>query len=290
VDPAYFSIIGEPDTLGETSVLNDGIRDYFQIVYADSPVDHISIWHEMGHTLGLDHPYGDGYNSFFDRGDTIMSYNRNPAGTVNYQESDIAALKYLWGEAGTGYDYVVPTQPTAPSLDGGVVSALVSRAWRQPYQVSSDNVVTYYIDTKGKVSHSKRFTKKGVVATVSRKERSFIREVFVQIDNVIGVTVSEVASPFAADIVIGCMSSHPSIIASTYLFQGRVDAMWTDLADDRIVTREKGRIAYAIASSFGLSSTSKGYSTSQSVMGWKDNGYYGLTVNDVAALQQLWNQ
>lgn len=53
-----------------------------------------TILHEIAHTIGLGHPYGDGYNSFYSRSDTIMSYN----GIGNrYTSSDVAAMQYLWG-------------------------------------------------------------------------------------------------------------------------------------------------------------------------------------------------
>jgi hypothetical protein len=52
------------------------------------------IRHEIGHVLGLDHPFGSGYNSRYDTRDTLMSYNW--AGNTNYTRSDINALQALW--------------------------------------------------------------------------------------------------------------------------------------------------------------------------------------------------
>lgn len=51
--------------------------------------------HEIGHVLGLDHPFGNGFNPRYTTKDTVMSYNvrRN----FGYTSSDVAALKFLWG-------------------------------------------------------------------------------------------------------------------------------------------------------------------------------------------------
>ena len=54
-----------------------------------------TIAHEIGHAVGLDHPYGDGYFEGVSTLDTIMSYN-DPISTT-FSPTDIAALQVLWG-------------------------------------------------------------------------------------------------------------------------------------------------------------------------------------------------
>ena len=56
-------------------------------------LDTIStIWHELGHTVGLTHPDDYGYNPDFNQLDTVMSYNITQPPNPYYTDADRAAL------------------------------------------------------------------------------------------------------------------------------------------------------------------------------------------------------
>ena len=75
-----------------------------------------TILHELGHTLGLGHPYGDGPNPDYDVHDTIMSYNDFDPAQNGFSRSDIAALQEIWGADSSTPE---PTAEPDPTPDDG---------------------------------------------------------------------------------------------------------------------------------------------------------------------------
>lgn len=85
--------------LGETT----RYRGWFEITWENRGGNQVSkderwtITHEIGHSFGLDHPYGQPYSRRYDTSDTIMSYNASS--NTGFTRTDVAALQKLWGAA-----------------------------------------------------------------------------------------------------------------------------------------------------------------------------------------------
>ena len=64
----------------------------------NNDTDLNTIIHEIGHSLGLSHPFNDPTNESFSSKDTIMSYNRGAEGwDYWFSETDLNALISIWG-------------------------------------------------------------------------------------------------------------------------------------------------------------------------------------------------
>ncbi len=81
-----------------TAYLWDGWVDIEFRVLDDVRENYITIVHEIGHSLGLAHPNGNGFNSNYDIQDTIMSYNDNPSlEDIWFSDADIYTLQRIYG-------------------------------------------------------------------------------------------------------------------------------------------------------------------------------------------------
>ena len=55
-----------------------------------------TILHEIGHTIGLDHPFDDGFYAGATSGDSVMSYNDYDPAFNGFSSLDIAAIRQMW--------------------------------------------------------------------------------------------------------------------------------------------------------------------------------------------------
>ena len=84
--------------VGTTYYWNSWFDIDFEITGDNAFEQHI-VLHELGHVLGLDHPFDNGFDARYTVDDTVMSYNEGSSGWKTYfTDDDLLVLKDIWGE------------------------------------------------------------------------------------------------------------------------------------------------------------------------------------------------
>ena len=115
--------------------------------YKKGGMAYATVLHELGHALGLDHPFGDGEFAGITVNETIMSYNRYVGhdsftaknysiySYTSFQEADISALRYLYSAA---YSDADDTYMLANELFSEVISGYTTPISQNIHTINDD--------------------------------------------------------------------------------------------------------------------------------------------------------
>ena len=250
-----------------------------------------TILHESGHSVGLEHPNGDGYEPRFTTDITQMSYN--PGDRLDepgYRDLDQEALRKIWQPEATPTPTPTPTPltpvPSLPlpesELESEEVVVPVDRKWAKGLLRMSggDGVVNVHLDVDGDYKRKSK--------SVSRSHRSFYDDLFSEVEEVTGLSVENTGID-DADIIIHGTGRRLKVKRRRNFFDVNSGKLHSKALNDS----RREVLASNVLTCFGLDFLGKkdDHVGDDSLMSyWRsDGGYDGLTVADQTALEGLWS-
>jgi hypothetical protein len=318
-EEADIIIYSSRDSLGGFSVPGYELAGYFnrtpsgigRVVWRDysgkklfSDEEKQIITHEIGHALGLEHPDGDGFNPAWTTDESIMSYyDRRLVPPTWFSPLDVEAMLSIWGAESSqtiaGSSSRTGTSTTDSSnageansgIDLELVNALADSSVLD-WPMYQDKEMSFYIDISGRaLLNGNLYGRKTKQDAMTGEEVEFARSIFAQLDDLTGLSTREVALPEEADVILGSLRQKTAF-GWTYYFDGNyeyADLAFYDKNGSELGEREKVNIAEVILYTAGLwDYTDSDYTTFDTVMSDNGEDYYGLTANDIAALQLIW--
>lgn len=158
-----------------------------------------------------------------------------------------------------------------------------------------DCTIKYHFDDDGTVIDEgtlpKKLGKRAVTTNISRSEHKFAQSLFDQVEKITGLTFEKEKKFDRSDIALMCVldstrSSHSQMDKDWEQF----DSYWDDDGTNSLTESDKIGLAQAIYMTLGLNLINKsGIDTLDTVMSTRGDTYHGLSVDDIAVLQDNWN-
>ena len=158
-----------------------------------------------------------------------------------------------------------------------------------------DCTIKYHFDDDGTVIDEgtlpKKLGKRAVTTNISRSEHKFAQSLFDQVEKITGLTFEKEKKFDRSEILLtSVLDSKRSSYSMMSNGWEQFDSYWDDDGTNSLTERDKIGLAQAIYMPLGLNLINKsGIDTLDTVMSTRGDTYHGLSVDDIAVLQDNWN-